>query len=207
MYGGSERNPLPHTWYNLPQHLAYWSSTKIQPLVSLKFGRGGYFDCPEELLEQLIPALRKYDLSVEAAYNDITIDYRGFGQFKICTLPLAYMLGLRANEWWTLSNRSTPYPCNLRTSIYNLYVYTDIIQYQAVGNSYSLLLGTFKVLGDFRDMVNIRHHMIHYLPVFKNYIKSIRIKIKMDRNRCVDFVFGKSIVKLHFKPARLQSPL
>ncbi len=203
-----------HIWYNLPPHLSYVelnkNSDKLQLLVSLKFGRGGYFDCPKELLEQLIPALRKYNPSIEASYNDIAkcIDFRGFGQFEIRTFsPLAYMLGLKANQWWTLCNCLTPHPCDLRTSIYNLYVYMDIIQYQAVGNSYSPLLGTVKVSGDFEDMVNIRHHMIHYLPVFKNYIKSIRIEIKMDRNRCVDFVYGKSIVKLHFKPAGLQSPL
>ncbi len=172
----------PHTWYNLPSHLASVELNKNikeeQPLVILKFGRGGYFDRPKELLEQLIPALRKYDSSVDAAYNNVTkcIDFKGSGQFKLRTYsPLAYMLGLKVNEWWTLSNRSAPYPCDLRTGIYNLYVYTDIIQYQAVGDSYSPLLGTVKVTGAFGDVVNIRYHTVHYIPLSKNYIKSIRI--------------------------------
>ncbi len=105
------------------------------------------------------------------------------------------MLGL--NMWRTISNHSAPYPWALQAGLYNLYIYTDIIQYQMVGDNYS----TVRVTGDYGDMASIRYNTIHYLLLSKNHIKSIRIEIKMDLNRCVDFVFGKTIVKLHFKPS------
>ncbi|KAF7645228.1 hypothetical protein LDENG_00208080 [Lucifuga dentata] len=178
-----------------------------QPLVIQKFGRGGYYDKPKELLEQIVPYLRNYDPTANASYNNVTkcIDFKGSGQYKICVYaPLAFMLGLKDGEWWTLSHHSAPYPCNLKIGMYNLFVYTDIIQYQQVGHSHATLLSVVTVKGDFGDVVSIRHNMIHYLRLSKNRIKSIHIEIKMDRNRCVDFVYGKSIVKLHF---RLATPL
>ncbi|KAF7644713.1 hypothetical protein LDENG_00217150 [Lucifuga dentata] len=168
------------------------------------FGRGGYFDKPKELLEQIVPYLRKYDPTANSSYNNVTkcIDFKGSGQYKIRVYaPLTYMLGLKDGEWWTLSHCSAPYPSDLKTGIYNLFVYTDIIQYQQVSDSHAPLLGVVNVRGDFGDVVSIRHNTIHYLRLLKNYIKSIHIEIKTDRNRCMDFVYGRSIVKLHFRPA------
>lgn len=81
-------------------------------------------------------------------------------------------------------------------------MYTDIVQYQAVVDSYSPLLGVVNVKGDYGDVVSDRYNMIHYLPVLKNYIKTIQTEIKTDRNKHVNFVYGKTIVKLHFKPVR-----
>lgn len=105
------------------------------------------------------------------------------------------MLGLRREEWLILAKRSAHHPSDLNAGLYNLYVYTDIIQYQAVGDSYSPLLGVVKVDGTFGETVNVRYNKIHYVPVARNYIKNIRIEIKLARDHCVDFSYGK-IVKL-----------
>ena len=199
----------PRTWYNLPADSSYFELNRVtdepQPLVSVKFNRGAYYNRPKDLLEYLVPAVKKYDASFDASFNNVTkrIDFKGDGLYKIKTYPpLAYMLGLKVNEWWTLSKRPSTYPCDLNAGIYNLFVYTDIIQYQAVGDSYSPLLGVVNVKGDFGDITNIRYHTLHYMPLSKNYIKNIRIEIKSDRNKPVDFVFGNTIVKLHFNPVQ-----
>ncbi|KAL3976500.1 interleukin 18 [Sarotherodon galilaeus] len=199
----------PRTWYNLPPDASYLELMRTteeedQPLVILKFGRGGHYGRIKDLLEHLVPAIQKYDPSFEASFNNITkrLDVKGNGSHKIKAFPpLAYMLGLRANEWWTLSKRSTPYPCDMSAGVYNLFLYTDIVQYQPVGDSYSPLLSVVNVKGDYGDVVSIRHNTVHYLRVSKKYIKTIRVEIKTDRDRFVDFVYGKTIVKLHFKPA------
>lgn len=41
---------------------------EAQPLVILKFSRGGHYD----LLEHLVPAIQKYDTSFEVSFNNIT---------------------------------------------------------------------------------------------------------------------------------------
>ncbi|KAI3356713.1 hypothetical protein L3Q82_003311 [Scortum barcoo] len=87
-----------------------------QPVVIQRFSNGGYYDKPKDLLEQLVPFLKKYDPTAQASYNPVTrrIDFKG----------------------------NAPYPCDLRIGIYNLFVYTDIIQYQqqAVRGSARFLL-------------------------------------------------------------------
>lgn len=197
----------PRTWYNLHEDASYFelnqTTDEPQPLVIVKFSRGGYYSRPKDLLNLLTPAINKYDESFDASFNNVTrrIDVKGEGRYKIRTYPpLAYMLGIKAGEWWTLSTRSTPYPCDLNAGIYSLFVYTDIVQYQTVGDSYSPLLCVVNVKGDFGEVVSLRYNTVHYLPVSKKYIKTIHIEIKTDRNRHVGFTFGKTILKLHFKP-------
>ena len=205
----------PRTWYNLPQDAAYFELKKTieepQPLVIARFSRGGgFYNRPRDLLEQLVPIVKKYDPAFEASFNNLTkcLDVKGSGQYKIRTYPpLAYMLGLKVNEWWTLSGRSPPYPCDLSAGIYNLFVYTDIVQYQTVGDSFSPLLSVVNVKGDFGDVVSLRYNKVHYLPVSKKHIKTIHVEIKTDRNRYVNFVYGKTIVKLHFKPVQRSLPI
>ncbi|KAM7390863.1 hypothetical protein PAMA_008857 [Pampus argenteus] len=90
-------------------------------------GRGGYFERPRDLLEQIIPKLKNYDPAAEAVYNNVTkrIDFKGSGQYKIrAQAPLAYMLGLKP----------------------------DIIQYQPIGDSYSPLLSVVNVRGGFENV-------------------------------------------------------
>lgn len=204
----------PRTWYNLSSATSYFELNRTieepQPLVIVKFGRGGHYSRHKDLLDQVTPAVKKYDPSFEASFNNVTkcLDVKGEGQYKIRAYPpLAYMLGIKVNEWWSLSARSTPYPCDLNAGIYNLFLYTDIVQYQTVGDSYSPLLCVVNVKGDYGDVVSLRYNTVHYLPVLKNYIKSIHIEIKTDRNKYVDFVYGKTIVKLHFRPVQRSLPL
>ncbi len=219
----------PYTWYTLPQDNVYIELMEISDepvipagedypnhtkpgelLIIQKFSRGGYYDKPKDLLDQILPKLIKYDPTAEAGYNNVTkcIDFKGSGRYKIrAQAPLAYMLGLKPGEWWNLSPRSATYPCDLKRGIYNLFIYTDIIQYQPIGDSYSPLLSVVNVKGGFGDVVSLRYNTVHYVRVSKSYIKTIHIEIKTDRNRCVDFVYGKAILKLHFKPAAAQHPV
>ena len=48
----------PRTWYNPHRDLSYvqlnWVIDEPQPLLILKFGRGGYYNRAKELLDQLI---------------------------------------------------------------------------------------------------------------------------------------------------------
>ena len=117
------------------------------------------------------------------------IDIKGDGQYKIRYYPpLAYILGIKVNEWWL----STPYTCDLNTETYNLFLYTDVVQYQAVGDGHSPLLGIVSVKSDFGDVESLRYNTVHYVPVSKNYIKTIHIEIKTGTDRYVNFVFGKT---------------
>ena len=83
----------------------------------------------------------------------------------------------------------------------NLFVYTDIINHQYVGNTYTQLLRCVPI--DYRiENQSIVYNSPHYVPLNTNYIDSIQITIKDDENQFINFKTGiqKVYVKLHFRP-------
>lgn len=83
-----------------------------------------------------------------------------------------------------------------------LYIYTDIVEHQIVGDAYVPLLRCIPVRGETGDCVNNIYDKPHYIPVNKHHIDTITIEIKTDQNKNVSFRFGKVIVKLHFRPRK-----
>ena len=86
-------------------------------------------------------------------------------------------------------------------NVNNLFVYTDIINHQYVGNSYTQLLRCIPV--DYRiESQSIVFDSPHYVPLNTTYIKNIQITLKDDENQFINFKTGtqKVYAKLHFRP-------
>ena len=79
--------------------------------------------------------------------------------------------------------------------IHSLYVYTNVTQYQAVGNIEAPLLGIVPVE---RVGSGVRSHWAFsppcYLGVSKSYIDSIHVKIRTDRGERIHFGPGTNVV-------------
>lgn len=205
----------PRTWYSLRSQDAHFYARKIlndirrepSPITKMSFTHShAYYSRPEDLTRDITSCLRTLDPNAGVEFDDVSrsVLFTGSSDYLISIpAPLCYMLGVPPDSWKTLNSHRAPFPVDLNAGLYNLFVYTDIIQYQAVGDSYSPLLGLVEVAGKFGETVNIRYNRIHYVPLARNHIKTIRIEIKSDLNSCVDFSYGKVIVKLHFKPAHL----
>ena len=83
-----------------------------------------------------------------------------------------------------------------------LYIYTDIINYQYVGDVSRQLLKTIFIDS---SVAQLKYFSTpHYVPVIKNFIDSIKITIKDSYNELVKFISGTDhvLVKLHFRPQR-----
>ena len=87
--------------------------------------------------------------------------------------------------------------------INSLYIYTDIISYQYVGDTLSPLLRNV-IIPSTRSFLteSVIYNSPHYVPVNKTHIDTINIKIKDEQGNNIRFERGKSIVKLHFRPIR-----
>ncbi len=111
---------------------------------------------------------------------------------------LAYMLGFNNT---VLSNQinTAEYPPDLRGGIDSLFVYSDIVQPQIVGDSMQPLLRTVPVGGSYGDILHRVFVSPHYVDVLHRDFSSIAISIKTDRDLPVPFKFGKTFVKLHFR--------
>ncbi len=70
-----------------------------------------------------------------------------------------------------------PHQCDINAGFYTMYVYTDIIQYQAVGDSYVPLLRCVHITGKGNDAVIARYDNPHYASISKDHITSIVIEL------------------------------
>lgn len=81
----------------------------------------------------------------------------------------------------------------------SIYVYTDIIKPQLVGEAQLPLIGIAPVTGE--NGITSHWNCIppYYLPVSKTYINDIEFQIKTDHGDFVPFRKGIVIIRLHFK--------
>ena len=86
-----------------------------------------------------------------------------------------------------------------------MYVYSDIIDFQYVGDSFAPLLrvvGVDEYVGKHGEYIDQIFTTPHYIPVCRNSIDTIEIDIKDDTGDSIKFEAGKVLVKLHFRPKR-----
>lgn len=95
-----------------------------------------------------------------------------------------------------------PHQADINGGFYSLYIYTDIIQYQSVGDAYAPLLRCVHIDGENNKIVSVRYDKAHYVPVNKSTITDITIEVKDDQNQNVRFTYGKVSAKLHFRPVK-----
>ena len=95
-----------------------------------------------------------------------------------------------------------PHPTDIHGGCYNMFIYSDIVDHQLVGDSYVPLLRSINITDTSR-----RHciHMFdkpHYVHVARDPLGDIEIDLKSDQNTNIKFTYGKVILKLHFRPVK-----
>ncbi|MCP4493002.1 MAG: hypothetical protein GY820_37735 [Gammaproteobacteria bacterium] len=85
----------------------------------------------------------------------------------------------------------------------SMYVYTNIIESQFVGDVKVPLLKIVPVHQNVQNVVDIEYPNIHYVNVLCKHFSSIEISIKGDTGELFPFTDGKVIVKLHFRKKKL----
>ena len=120
---------------------------------------------------------------------------------------LAIILGFKPGKPFSIpslkhSKKYAPHPADIYGGYYNIYIYTDIADYQLVGNSYVNLLRTINIADEKRTMPHVQYDRPHYTPLSRSVIGDIEISLKTDQDLYVPFTYGKVIVKLHFRPLR-----
>ena len=71
-----------------------------------------------------------------------------------------------------------------------------------VGDSCVPLLRTVHIEGKDGDVVTVNYDKPHYVPVSKKYIENILVELKTDQKKIIEFTYGKTIVKLPFRPSK-----
>lgn len=202
----------PHTWHNLPDHVAYFEWRKVNDEeIHKQRIRGGYYNSVIQLEKEMESFFKeiKTDIHMKFCRVQKRFAFQASGQYEIRFFStLAYMLGVKPGEWMHVAEPAlAPFPADIKAGFYHLYCYSDVVTPQIVGDAYAPLLRTLRVQGDFGKMVTLTFNPAHYLPVSRKHIENIHIEIKSDQNVPVNFVYGKSVIRLHFRPVISQRSL
>jgi hypothetical protein len=87
-------------------------------------------------------------------------------------------------------------------SLSSLYIYTDIIEEENVGDSLVPLLRAINVTGKTGERVHEVFERVYYKRVNRNLIQSMEIQLNKPTGEDVNFAFGSVICILHFRKVR-----
>ena len=149
--------------------------------------------------------VRKLTLTYDSLTNKVII--KANAPYEIMFRGrLAQLLGFAPNIYQMVKSvkqlQPAPFPADLQAGTYNVFVYTDIIEHQSVGDHFAQLLKIVH-LDDTRERIVTRsfNHPL-YLRVSKSRIDTVEISLKSDQDKPLKFTYGKSIITLHFRPVR-----
>ena len=95
-----------------------------------------------------------------------------------------------------------PHVADIYGGEYALFLYTDIIEHQLVGDHFVPLLRCVQITGEHRNVVTITYDKAHYVRVCRSHIDDIVLEVKSDQNSNIPFQYGKVVAKLHFRPVK-----
>ncbi len=198
----------PHTWTTLrrgvQQTFLYKIGTDPYESVILK-------DAQYSSLQQLIKAInasiaKEAQPKVKFSYNHssrkVTVDVK-HGTTVWFIGDIATVLGFD-QDCVIKKKTSSPYAADINGGFSSMYVYTDIVDAQFVGDVKVPLLRIVNIEGEYGSTVHASFRNLQYVPVKVNSFETIEMNIKNDRNENVSFEFGKSIATLHFRQKRSQ---
>jgi hypothetical protein len=140
----------------------------------------------------------KYDNWIFKIHLDFALIFEG---------EIAKILGLKENIEYFDYNRSEKSKIDLLDKYYQnlLYIYSDIVDHQFVGESEFQLLRTLSV--EFSNKQKLKTHVFqkpYYHRCCSLKIESLTITIKDDQGKLIKFADGynKVLVSLHFRPIK-----
>ena len=124
-------------------------------------------------------------------FNDGVHETFGFADAQYVGAPKKKPVVFKSNN---------PMKQNL-SEISNFYIYSDIVEYQVVGDEQAMLLRIVPI-GELSKSLNFTSKIFdspHYIPVARNNLDTIEIDIRNHLGQPILFTSGEVVVKLHFK--------
>ena len=83
--------------------------------------------------------------------------------------------------------------------VHSIFVYSDIIDYQIVGNSKAMLLGVFPTKGVHGEQQSWQFNPLQYISVKMRAVQSIQLKLCTTTGDLVPFQSGDTLCRLDFQ--------
>lgn len=215
----------PFTWENFVNQsfMVYFNSVSIQVNLPTAYYEnihqlvsalnGSYHDTITRNAKVIAPTegttyaefIDEYDKAVKFEYNEI---------IKRVTITVTKAKSVYLNEHlhYTLGFHKTiskftglhraQFPPDFTGGFTSLFVYTDIIRPQMIGGIEAQLLKIVPIKGSYGDIVVKDYDTLHYVELLNKRFDSISLAIKDDNDTPVKFLYGKAILKFHFRKKR-----
>ncbi len=172
----------------------------------------GHYSDPHKLLNLLntlmvsilrLPVLKKdegFTLDSEGEFIEAKLPFTGI---EISMDPaLASLFGFEKSTLSSGRRIKASFPFDVRNSYYSVYIYTDVIKPQLVGDSRSKLLQVLPAPQRTNAIISHTFNPIEYVPLEQLQFNQIAIDIRNGSGDLIPFRSGHSIVKLHFRPIK-----
>lgn len=192
----------PHTWSTIDgDEGMYFIASPTEPIQTF-YVKKGYYNSVNKICESINTELTEVKIPLQLHYDEVGRSVY-VTESKVYTFipgdKLARILGKKLSS---KDKERRYYYADIKAGFYTLYVYTDIVQHQFVGDSFVQLLRTVEISGKNNEIITHSYTRPDYIPVCKQHIDSIAISICTDQAKPVRFTFGKSILRLHFRPRK-----
>ena len=195
----------PHRWFNVIGTKVMYgcSAGDAPPNFHLHFLPPGYYPNPVEMLENITPP-PDHDGIVSIKYNKynqkIIIKTKDGVIVNLFT-KISDLFGFNENEAIVTGIQKGSRVVDIN-SFHSMFLYSNIIEYHAVGDARAPLLRTVNVEGNPGEIINKTYDSPHYISLKQKLVDTIEIDIRGDTGQPIPFVSGKVIVKLHFRKRR-----
>lgn len=200
----------PVTWDTFQEAKAYRLKTKYAERTGQGILTKTLYLTVQELLQELIVKASS-SLSVSTVHLRNIFVYDSFknrvqhampSPFKVrLSQSVSDALGYKNNDWLEGKGEAA-YPPDIRLGMHTLFVYSNIVEPQLVGDTYAPLLRAVAIEDDKKRGAQYQrstYESPHYAPVITDEISTIEIFIKDDSGKTVVFATGKTVCTLHFR--------
>ena len=201
----------PRTFYNVGSHfdnrLFYDVGKGTWAVLSIN---AGFYKTMQDLIQSINKSLKakveigdNIQLSFDSLSEKVFVSLKNNYRFGF-TEDVSQILGFgRTPDIILDKSQQSPHVCDLNGGVHCLYIYSDIVGYQLVGDSKSRLLKVIPVEGEQGNTVFKSFNHLTYVPVETKEFDQISIDIRDVAGRKIQFQRGRVIVNLHFRARQL----
>lgn len=200
----------PRRWYNVP-HDSMFHFTLDESAGkswSVKTIKQGYYETPRDLLRHMFKGEKmegKLDFDYSNMSQKVTLQIRDRSLIQL-QKQTGELLGYDmpyGPRIFGAGDFESDYVADV-DPVHHLFVYTNIVEDQIVGNVKVPLLRIVKVTGNYGSVQTLDYTNIHYIPLKQKFIDTIEVSVRDDTGNKIQFTRGRVIVKVHFR--RRKSP-
>lgn len=198
----------PRTWSNVRKKENHFYVTDPSGVPTVYIMKEGYYPSANEIIQGIKEVIddKTAKDSIDLQYDRITRRFTVTptnGYSIMFDTGLAVLLGFETPMTVMIKKKTTaPFVMNLEAGLTSLYVYSDVIEAQIVGDSMVPLLRIINLEGKDGDIISKTFQDPPFYPISRKTIDRIQVNIMDDTGRKVPFESGKVIVQLHFRQRR-----